>query len=179
MKDESPIRIRLVKVKLTGKRFQLLGESRGIVHCKGEVRRVNGFDTMNGPDRKFKRDYVDIVEDTLTEELLASLLAEAVDPLPEPRKAWAKQELDYTMHPSFVLTVHGRKRLEQAGYELAMDTRGIEEYAQDAAMDVAAYHSELTEDGVPEGYMSVLREVAADYVYDGILRALKEKGIEA
>ena len=177
--NDDPVRLRLVRVKITGKRFWYLSEARGIVHCKGEVRRVSGFSAVHGPDRKFKRDYVEITDEVLTEELLASLLAEAVDPLPEPRKKWAEASLDYACHTVLNITEHGARMLEQAGHDMALDIPGIEEFAQDAAMDAAAYHDELTRDGVPEGYMITLRECAADYIYDGICKGLKEKGIEA
>jgi len=67
------IPIRLVLVKKTGKRYVYNGEHRDVVVCKGEVERVQGFSLTHGPDKKFKRDAVNVLEVDLTEQLAQQL----------------------------------------------------------------------------------------------------------
>lgn len=88
------------------------------------------------------------------------------------RRKWAKREFG-----GLQLTDHARRQLVAEGYDCGMDGLGNyldEDTIQDAAMDSALYHTELTMDGVPEGHVP-LREAAADYIYEGMLKALKEK----
>ncbi len=68
--------VRLVRVRANGRRFLFLNEHRDIVECRGEVQCVNGFSAQHGPNRRFKRNRVEILEVDLTENLLQELLEE-------------------------------------------------------------------------------------------------------
>jgi hypothetical protein len=180
--------IRLVRVKATGKRFIYLAEDKGKVRCRGEVQSVSGFSAKHGKDRTFLADRVEVLPEVdYTEELLVGLLAEhaiavqqtvarlvsEVMELKPKRKLWLKRGSDGRLE----LTEHARKELDAGGYDCALD--GLGNYfspddLESAATDLAMYHDELTRDGAKEGY-TIIRECAADYIYEGMLRALKEK----
>lgn len=219
--------MRLVTVKATGKRYIYNGEHRDLVVCKGEVRRLNGLSVTHGPDKKFKRDAVWVVEVDLNEQLLRELYEQsdikdphecrrpdtcccdtaALEPDEDcpihgagewpPRCAecgrlvkwptvevvdtdpkWVEWVTDWDGRRRARLTKHADERLIAMGRDIGADMEGIQNFAQDAAMDVAAYLDELTREGVRTGYMVPCREAAADMIYEGITRALKERGIE-
>jgi hypothetical protein len=65
--------IRLVRVSANGKRFIFLNEHRDIVQCKGEIVRLSGSSASHGPDKRFKRDRVEIQDLDMTEELMQEL----------------------------------------------------------------------------------------------------------
>ena len=187
------IPIKLVKVRANGKRFILLeeqasepertGSSVRKIRCKGEVLRVSGCSAVHGDNKVFMGDRVDIIDAELSEELLKELMLEAGPqagpPPPEAkekvkkRKHWAVR--DRSGH--WELTSFGRNSLQREGYDLGDAEIGNtldEETLQDAAMDMARYHMELDADGVPSGYTG-LRECAADYIHEGLCKALEER----
>lgn len=163
---------RVARVKSNGKRYFVVMTTGGKVYCKGEVLSRGGFAASFGKDKTFKADKVDISEIELTEDLLDELIAQEQPPLKVERaeKKFAKRE-----GRSWTLTEYGRKQLVLEGEDMAWD--GIGNYLGEsematAAYEVAEFHSGLTDSGVPEG-MSQIRECAADYIYQGMLKALE------
>lgn len=67
------IPVKVVLVKKTGKCYLYNGEHRDVVVCKGEVSARNGMSLTHGPDKKFKRDAVSVIEYDLTESLVQKL----------------------------------------------------------------------------------------------------------
>lgn len=91
----------------------------------------------------------------------------------ERRKKWLVRVGD-----RLELTAHAVAQLQAEGYDVGMD--GLGNYLssgdlESAAMDSAAHHDELTRDGAKEGYGEIVRECAADHIYEGMRRALDEK----
>jgi hypothetical protein len=87
------------------------------------------------------------------------------------RKKWVKRG---KYSGQLELTDHAVKQLMLEGEDVAWDGLGNyldEDTLQDAAVDSARNHYELSIDGVPEEH--VLRECAADYIYEGMLKGLK------
>ena len=193
----SAIPIKLAKVKTNGRRFIVISIDKNKVRCKGEVQRVSGYSAVHGPDKTFLDNFVEVIDEEYTEALLNELHRESTTVLEKPkslvlppeikpmktakmpkadihaRKKW----LVYDKYSNrLYLTDHARKQLELEGYDVACDGLGnylTENSLQDAAMDGAAYHCELEQDGMKPGY-SITAEAAADYIYSGMLRALKE-----
>lgn len=176
--------MRLCTVKATGKRYIYAGERRDIITVRGEVRRVQGSDAAHGPDKKFKRDAVWVVEVDLNEQLLQELYEQSdiKDPPPPPpppeEPKWVEWWTDWDGRRRARLTEFADKRLIEMGRDIASDMEGIQDFAQDAAMDTAAYLQELSREGVREGHMVPCREAAADMIYEGITQVLKERGLE-
>lgn len=177
------IPIKLVKVQANGKRYILLREDlgRGKVYVKGDVLRVSGHSATHGPNRCFLRNRVDILDVDMTEETLQELLAEAgvqAEPAPAKalgRKKWVK--VSYDGH-NMQLTDYGIKQLVSAGYDMGRDGLGDYISADDLespAADLARGHPELDFEGVPRQH--IIRELAADYIHEGLLKAAKEKGL--
>jgi hypothetical protein len=77
VRREAMIPIKLVLVKKTGKNYLYNGEHRDIVVCKGEVVQVQGLSLTHGPDKKFKREAVEITEVDLTEQLANQLRSQS------------------------------------------------------------------------------------------------------
>lgn len=184
---------KIAMVKSNGKRYIVIREERNKVYCTGEVVSVSGFSCTHLPDKVFLASHVTVVEADYDEQLLADLYkqgtghelppppvlrVEEVKKTPEgekviPRKKWAKKN---KFTGKLELTDHARKQLKLEGESVALDGLGNylkREDFETAAFDGAAYHPELTYDGVPEGYNS-LREAAADYVFDGMLAGEKQ-----
>ena len=60
--------------------------------------------------------------------------------------------------------------------DYAMDQLGnsLDEHTcSDVAMDMAMYHCDLIDAGVPEG-LHIIRECAADCIYEGMMKAVKK-----
>lgn len=176
--------MKICTVKKTGKRYIYAGEHRDVVVCRGEIRSLNGFSATHGPDKKFKRDTVWVVEVDLNEGLLAQLLEQSdiKDPPPPPpipaepeKPKWVEWFTDFDGKRRALLTEHADERLVEMGRDMAADIEGIDEFAQDAAMDAAAYLPDLTREGVREGYTVPCREAAADMIHEGIIRGLEGK----
>jgi hypothetical protein len=189
MRGVMSIIVKLVAtVKFTGKRYFVLRADGKKVHTRGEVLGVGGFDATYGPDKTFLASAVNIHEVEYTEELLAQLYEQGtgkkLPPAPPPpkvrarrprssRRRWLKRD-KYTGR--LVLTSHARTRLWREGYGVAEDGLGNyldEGLLSDAAMDLAAYHPELSYDGAREGFNNI-REAAADYLHEGMQACLKE-----
>ena len=149
------IPVKMVTVTATGRRYLWLNEHRDIVECKGEVQLLSGFSPVHGPNRKFKRTFVDVAEVELTEDLLKSLLAQggesSVKPAEKPKK-W----VEFNAH-SHVLDVtdYARRQLQRLGKKMpaeiadsaaarvwARDLVSVHPYFQDADDDIkkAAEH---------------------------------------
>jgi len=183
--------LKLVTVKANGRQYMYLNENKGKVHVRGEVLAVGGFSTNHGDAKTFLADRVTIREVDLTKELLAQLLAQSKrdpvtdKPIPEPapkvkkvkvkKNKWANKSYDYD-GARWELTEYAIKQLAAGGYDYAMDQLGDgldEQHISDAAMDMAMYHCDLTDAGVPEG-LHVIRECAADCIHEGMLKAIKQ-----
>ena len=182
---KTPIVKPFVKVNANGKRYFLLMVTGGKVYCKGEVKTVSGFSATFGPDKTFLENKVERIALELTESLLEELRKQG-NPDEKPvkkivymegnrsRRKWMK--LDKYTH-RLELTSHAKTQLFREGYSCALD--GLGNYLdrgllESAAIDSAADHDELTRDGAPTGY-NIYREIAADYIFDGMMKAYKEK----
>jgi hypothetical protein len=96
----------------------------------------------------------------------------------EPK--WVEWFTDWDGKRRARLTEYADKQLELEGYDVGMDGLGNyldEDSLQDVAMDSARGHFELTQAGVKEG-STPCREAAADMIYEGMLKALKEKRLK-
>jgi hypothetical protein len=172
----------IARVKSNGKRYFVINIGHGKVYCKGEIKNRSGFSATFGDDKRFLEDRVEITQVDLTEDLLDELIAQegpVTAPIVSPkvekvgRKKWTK-----TVGKGFdkrrELTDYAIKRLKLEGEDLAWDALGNymnEQDLENAAMEIAMEHYELTEEGVPQ--FNVLREIAADYLYDGMLKGKK------
>ncbi len=180
--------MRLCTVKKTGKRYVYSGEHRDVVVCKGEVERISGLSAAHGLDKRFKRDAVWVQDADLTEQLLRELAEQNPDyrfpppePIPSEEPAWVEWEIDWRGKRFARLTPYADKQLMEMGLDMGRDGIGNyldENTLQDAAVDSAMYIDELTREGVREGLLTPCREAAADMIYEGMLKALKEKRAE-
>lgn len=172
--------VKLAQNKVTGRSYIVTAEEPKKVRCKGPVVRVSGFSAMHGNDLVFLREAVNLREEPYTEELLHALCkqdggesaAAKIEPINQDENAWVEWEGRRAR-----LTPYADAQLQAEGYDVGMDGLGNyldEGMLQDAAMDSALYHHELTRAGVREEY-TPCREAAADMIYEGMLKALKEK----
>jgi hypothetical protein len=167
------------------------------VRCFGEIESISGFSTKHGPDKIFMKEMVKTEWAERTAELLLELfkqntkayerhlVKEREKELEVERKKhrdkWLKWNGD-----GWMLSEYACRYFEQCGYEMALDVlHGGSDYGgtgqeppwEDMAGDMAAYEMELTYAGIPEGYedQHPARECAADYFYEGMRKAAKEK----
>jgi hypothetical protein len=112
------ILVKMVTVTATGRRYLWLNEHRDIVECKGEVQRLSGFSPVHGPNRKFKRTFVELAEVELTEDLLKSLLTQGGELSAKPTEK-PKKWVEFNAH-SHVLDVtdYARRQLQRLGEKM-------------------------------------------------------------
>jgi hypothetical protein len=177
------IPMRLAVVKATGKRYIVRKMEYTRVRCWGEVKRVTGFSSQHGDDKLFILDKVDILNVDRTEELLKELWMQNEEGYKAYLKELTQKELErereefiHWTGAHYELTDKSRKHFRDAGYEIALDNpKEDDSMLQDMAGDLAAYDMELSRFGITEGHGNHLRQAAADYVYEGMLKARKEK----
>lgn len=178
---------RLARTK-DGKRYIFLRkETSKYVVTQGEVFHVSGLSAKFGPPKKFLADQVTIEEAEYDAELLEELWKQNEEEyemhlrkkaLNEHKRLW----LNVTPDGYFELTDHARAELFQRGHDIAADylcdnpdPQEASGMLQDMAADAAAYDYDLTRAGIPEGHGNIIREIAADEMYGGMLKAMSER----
>jgi len=179
--------LKLVTVKANGRQYMYLNAGKGKVHVRGEVLAVGGFSTNHGDAKTFLIDKVDIHTVDLTKELLVHLLAQGKrdaktdKPIPEPAPKVKKPKgnkwvTEDRYDGRLRLTKWAEKELVREGKGIAEDGLGNyidgDHALQDAAYDLAMGHYDLDHAGVPAH--SVIREIAADLIYEGMHIMLKK-----
>ena len=178
-----PPSVQIVIVNATAKSYILIAEDKTKVRCKGEVVRVNGCSAMHGSDKVFLKSKVTVCAPRdLDETLLINLKNQG---LPRPKKPkvprepreklskWVKRD---KFDGRLRLTKWAEKELVREGRGIAEDGLGNyidgEHALQDAAYDLAMGHYDLDYAGITERH--VIREIAADLIYEGMHQILKK-----
>jgi hypothetical protein len=175
--------IKIARVNSNSKCYIVIAQDETKVRCKGEVIRVQGCSAMHtSADKVFLKGKVTITEHELSEELLTQLKEQEV-PKPkvpkapkEPKEPKSKWVTEDRFDRRLRLTKWAEKELIREGKGIAEDGLGNyingEHALQDAAYDLAMGHYELDRAGVSSS--SIIREIAADLIYEGMHKVLKK-----